>query len=401
MWRSMIVGAMLALAGCASVPPPAAEAPAVWSWTRVEFNREAITGAAAEGLADPATGRRLTPDDPVRIASISKLIVALGVLRLVERGTLDLERDVSLYLGWRLRNPEHPDVVITLRRLLSHTSGLRDGDDIYVIPLGGSVRATLANPEVWDARERGFYFAYSNLNFPVIASVVERATGERFDRVMAREVFAPLGLDACFNWTTCSDARLARAVVLRDEHGAVVRDDLRGARPPCAVVPDANGGCELSGYALGDNGALFSPQGGARVSVEDLAAIGRVLLNRGVHEGRRFLSPQTVAYMTTPVWADDGSNGDSSNGYYCAYGLAVQIIGVGGCPDPFGDGRVRVGHTGDAYGVVSGLWVDPEAGTGVAYFATGVSDNDRPRGRTPFLAVEEAMMAGSLLEIRR
>lgn len=375
-------------------------APPVWSWTRVTFDRDAVLAEASAGLADPRAGRELTPDNPVRIASISKLITTLGVMRLVERRVLDLDRDVSGWLGWPVRNPAHPDAPITLRHLLSHTSGLRDGDDIYIIPLGGDVRETIASHAAWDTRPPGAYFAYANLGFPVVASVIEAATGERFDRVMAREVFAPLELEGCFNWTTCSDNAVARAVVLRDEDGAVIRDDLQGSPPPCPVVPDAGGGCDLADYVLATNGALFSPQGGARVSARDLAVIGRVLLNRGGHEGSLFLLPESIDAMIHPVWRFDGSNGDTMEGLYCAYGLGVQLIATRLCgDDPFGDRASRFGHAGEAYGVISGLWIDPVAGRGIAYFATGAGE-DRPRGHSSFLRLEEALIAGEPITIR-
>ena len=124
-------------------------------------------------------------------------------MRLVEQGRLDLDRDVSNYLGWSLRNPAFADRPITLRLLLSHRSSLRDGVD-YAIPLGTTLQSVLAAPAAFDAEHPpGTFFRYTNLNFPVIASVIEAAAGERFDRLMARLVLQPLGLDACFNWTTC------------------------------------------------------------------------------------------------------------------------------------------------------------------------------------------------------
>ncbi len=58
------------------------------------------------------------------------------------------------------------------------------------------------------------YYTYSNMDLPIVASVVERATGERFDRLMKRPVIDPLKLDACYNWPTCGDAALAHAVEL-------------------------------------------------------------------------------------------------------------------------------------------------------------------------------------------
>src|SRR5687768_11651332 len=114
------------LASCTTMPAPPANGPAQ---AAVAFDLRGERGAWSSGLADPATGRQVTIDDPVRIASVSKLVVAIGVMRLVEEGRLDLDRDVAAYLGWPLRNPAFPDRPISLRQLLSHTSSLRDGDD--------------------------------------------------------------------------------------------------------------------------------------------------------------------------------------------------------------------------------------------------------------------------------
>ena len=76
---------------------------------RVAFDRDGITASRAEGLADIARSRAVSIDDPVRIASISKLVLAIGVLRLVEEGKLDLDTDVSTYLGSPLRHTQFPD----------------------------------------------------------------------------------------------------------------------------------------------------------------------------------------------------------------------------------------------------------------------------------------------------
>ena len=389
----LLLPLIVLLSACATVPAPPSQAEPAYAWAT--FDREAVTGAGASGLADRSAGRALTIDDPVRIASITKLTVALGVMRLVEQGRLDLDRDVSDYLGWRLRHPAFPDRPVTLRMLLSHTSSLQDEVD-YAVPLGTELQAVIGDPRAFDrAHPPGTFFRYSNLNFPVVASVMERVTGERFDRLMARLVYAPLGLDACLNWTTCSDAAIGRAAALYEPDGTVIRDELGGRRPDCAVLAPDGVPCDLSGYMLGSNGALFSPQGGLRVSVRDLSIIGRLLLNRGRHGGETFLSEASVAEMLEPQWRFGGSNGVTDGGFYCAYGLAVQSLPVerDGCRDDlFGDGRRVSGHAGDAYGLRSGLWVDSERGEGIAYFSTGNGD-DPPRGRSAYRAIEEWLAA--------
>jgi CubicO group peptidase (beta-lactamase class C family) len=356
----------------------------------VTFNKQGINKTTLHGFADPFTKRAVTADDPVRVASVSKLVVSLGVMRLVDAGTLDLDRDVSAYLGWQLRNPAFPDQPITLRLLLSHQSSLTDAAD-YLIPLGDSVRARTGMAAAWDSSHApGTYFRYTNLNFPIVASVMEAVTGERFDRLIARLVLRPLQLDACFNWTMCSDAVVARAVVLTDGAGAVRRDNLQGKRPECPVIPAADGNCDLGEYRPGTNGALFSPQGGLRISVRGLAKIGQMIGRRG----RGFVSPAAFKLMTTPLWRFDGSNGETEGGFWCRYALAVQTLATkaAGCKDdPFGDKRQRIGHPGEAYGLRSGLWLDPATGKGVAYFITAVAD-DASKGVSAFNAVEEALL---------
>ena len=109
----------------------------------VGFDRETITPLIVEGLADLGTERPVEANDPVRIASISKLIMALTALRLMDEGKVDLDRDVSLYLGWRLVHPQFPAQKITLRLLLSHQSGLKD-DAGYFIPLDAKLADLLA-----------------------------------------------------------------------------------------------------------------------------------------------------------------------------------------------------------------------------------------------------------------
>jgi CubicO group peptidase (beta-lactamase class C family) len=392
---------MLAFLLAAADPQPVVVQPV--ASVRVAFDRAGEVSITTSGLANLAAKRPVSPDDPVRIASISKLVVAIGVLRLVEQGKLDLDADVSRYLGWKLRNPAFPDAKITLRLLLSHRSSLTDRVD-YVLPLDADMRAVLQDPKAWDAGHApGSWWAYTNFNFPVIAAVMERATGERFDRLMDRLVLKPMKLDACYNWATCKPEAAARAVVQYRENKPT-KDDNHGAAPACPVSPARDGSCDLSVWRAGANGAIFAPQGGLRISARGLARVGRMFLGNGILDGVRILRPSSVRLMETPVWTYDGKNGDiggdisvqaPTGGFTCSYGLAVafQATPVKGCrDDPFGDGKRRFGHSGDAYGLKAGLWIDKESGTGVAYFATDVADG--PGARSAYTPTEEKLARG-------
>lgn len=351
-----------------------------------------IEPRVVEGPASLTYPRGVTIDDPVRVASVSKLVVGLGVMRLVEAGKLNLDADVSRYLGWRLRHPDYPGRKITLAMLLGHRSGV-SGEFDYLLTLDADLSAKLKEKGAFDAdRAPGGAFAYSNLNYPIIAAAMEGATGQRFDRLIHALVFAPLKLDACFNWTMCSPEKIARAVALYRNTGELALDELGGVPPACPVVRASDGSCDLAAYRLARHGAAFSPQGGMRISAADLARIGVMLLQ----EGRGFLKPASIARLErmTPVFPD---RGEGSEGVFCSFGLAVHATGGPdlkrpGCKsDLFGDGRLRVGHAGDAYGLRSGLWLDRAAGTGLVYFVTAVDPAAKGQ-RSAYGPEEEALV---------
>jgi hypothetical protein len=99
--------------------------------------------------------------------------------------------------------------------------------------------------------------------------------------------------------------------------------------------------------------------------------------------------------MLRPAWTFDGSNGDTSGGFYCAYGLGTQTLpsAQAGCRDDlFGSGRVAAGHAGEAYGLRSGLWIDPKRRVGIAFFAAN-NPSPEPPARTAYSAAEEWLAA--------
>jgi CubicO group peptidase (beta-lactamase class C family) len=368
----MIRRFIAALACLAAAAPLAAQGAPPPATVVVAFDRDSARPLIVEGLANKVTGRAVEANDPVRIASISKFIMALAMLRLMDEGKIDPNRDVSDYLGWRLRSPYRPDEPITLYHLLMHRAGLSDRAG-YIIPLGESLQAKLADPAAWRDPGTGEMpsFEYANLGSPLVATALEAASGERYDRLVERLVFAPLGVKACLNWLGCDADMQARAVTLYRDTGEVARDDPADLPPGC-TVPIAEGHpCDLAAYVPGTNASIFSPQGGVRIGMMDLAKIGQVMLDIDGKPGFLSVNAQTVWFQTMLTALHHLPQDDSG---FCGYGLGTYALAKEPpCRDDlFGDGGRRFGHGGEAYGLRSGLWMSTDDPTGIAYFTTEV-----------------------------
>lgn len=365
---ALLFGTVIAAPAAAEVytpPPPATVV--------VAFDRTSIRPVIVEGLANKETGRAVEANDPVRIASISKLVMALMALRLMDEGKVDLDRDVSDYLGWKVRSPYHPDAKVTLTHLLSHRAGLSDKAG-YIIPLGESLEAKFADAAAWrDTGAPGMAaFEYANLGSPLVATVLEAASGERYDRLVERLVFAPLGVKACLNWIGCDADMQVRAVTLYRDTGEVARDAPEDL-PPACTIPVAEGvPCDLGNYVPGTNASIFSPQGGVRIGMLDLAKIGQALL---LMNKNGFFSDAAMRRWFGEMAAAAGDH-EPGAAYvaFCGYGLAAYtVVDETPCVDDlFGDGFGRIGHGGEAYGLRSGLWLSFEKAMSFAYFTTEV-----------------------------
>lgn len=335
--------------------------------------------------------RELTPDNLMRVASISKTLSAIVVMQLVEEGAFELDRDVSEYLGWELRNPHYPDRAITLRQLLAHTSSIRDAGESYIIrypraleeafdPTGPEFGERFQIAEEGRDRGPGAFYEYCNLNYGVVGTVLEKVTGVRFDELMRDRFFAPLGLAGGFNVAALSDSeqKLLATLYRRGENELnwnpegpwVAQTDDLSEGIPTALPEDAD-------YVPGTNGAQFSPQGGARMSLRGLETLATLFLGDGSVGELQMLSPESMAELRRPVWHYDpnkknvedydGTIHDRATGLWM---ISSQTAGDRLFP---ADDRVWFGHFGEAYGLLAGVWVHPESGDGVIYALTGTA----------------------------
>ncbi len=352
---------------------------------------------------DPADPVRSKPADArsmYRIASISKLVTTLGVLKLREQGKLDLDRDIGDYLGFPFRNPHFPDVPVTLRMLLSHTSSLRDDAGYYWDAKSGTQLKDVFTPggklfgdgRMWAKNAApGTYFQYANLPWGVVGTVMERVTGERFDRLMRWLILDPMGLPGGFHPADFPPADLADVATLyrkrKEINGREVWDpagpwipqvDDHSKNPPAPRAP--------SDYVPGSNGTLFGPQGNCRLSAQSLGKIMLMLMDGGRSGGRRILRRSSVELMLKLQWQADpkdgngNSDGETSFGrqkkFMNAWALGAQhfldLTGPGaGDRLVEGGGFRAVGHIGDAWGLTSALVFDRKSRHGMIFLIGG------------------------------
>ena len=274
------------------------------------------------GVADLATGAAAGPETVYEIGSITKTFTAAAILRLVEQGRLGLEDPVARYF------PELAEAApgVTLRHLLSHTSGLDSApvtDELDRPATEAEILAALSRPR---EGEPGARYRYNNAGYMLLGLLVERVAGEPWSAHLRKTFFEPLGLShtAPCGWP----AELGRA------RGYVQPVD--GDPTPRPHAPHHPGASFSAGALCSTAGDLLSWQS-------------------ALAEGRA-VSPASYALMTTPAPLTGGGVG--------RYGLGLFVDGEG-------EG-LRHHHGGAASGFITQMAWYPADRTGVVVLTNGV-----------------------------
>lgn len=321
---------------------------AIWADGEILWS---IASGAAAFQADGLTAQRgLQPTDPVRAASMSKLATALTAEGLSREGRVDLQAPIEPLLGFELPVPHGHKV--TIEEALAHVSGICD-PQVYWAPLGVTLESLMTQDAACPYAP-GEGWTYANINYALVAQALETATGERFDALTQRYVIDPLGLNGGFNGAGMSAQRRAEGATLHrwidGRWQAQVDDEATLSGPiPTLLIGE---GEVLAHYQPGTNGTLFSPQGGLRVGVDDLARLAAAFLPDG-----------PGADLSAPVWRGSETPGVR------AWGGGPQVLLAGQIPHRAG--LALVGHGGEAYGLYGGSWAVPACSAAVAFYVTG------------------------------
>jgi len=189
----------------------------------------------AYGLANVEHHRPMTTQTVFRVASLSKSVSAWGILTLVDDGKIDLDQPAERYLDqWPLPPSAYPSNAVTVRQLLTHTSGLNAGEDEFMPP-----SEPLPSPLALLAKEgpglpgaagparliapAGASFLYSVPGYTFVQLLIERLSGETFAAYMRDQVLHPLGMtSSSYDWDKALGARLATPYLQDGRPGDIV-----------------------------------------------------------------------------------------------------------------------------------------------------------------------------------
>ncbi|ELP62811.1 serine hydrolase [Streptomyces turgidiscabies] len=232
------------------------------------------------GVEFPAAEQIPMSEDTVfDLASVSKLFTSILAVQQLERGTLELEEKVAAYLPEFARAGKQD---VTIRQLLTHTSGFRAWIPLYNAPTHEQKLELIWNQA--PLNPPGTTYLYSDLNLISLQLVLERITGLPLDTQLRDEITAPLGMHRTrYNPPASWKPTIAATEDARAPWSGLDRGLVWGE------VHDENA------FGLGG----IAGHAGVFSSAWDLAVLGRTLLNGGVYGRARILSPASVELMFT------------------------------------------------------------------------------------------------------
>jgi CubicO group peptidase (beta-lactamase class C family) len=289
------------------------------------------------GYADFAAKKPVVADKTLfRPGSISKVFTATAVMQLVEQGKLDLDRDVNGYLDFEI--PKTYPEPVTLRRLLTHTAGFEETLKNLFVPDARSMRP-LRDYLIAAMPARifppGKVPSYSNYGLTLAGYIVERVSGEPFEKYIAAHIFDPL----------------------RMEHSTFAQ--------PLPEALDAN---MSQGYLAAEQGSrkfefvTASPAGALSATAADMSRLMLAFLGEGTLEGATILKPESVRAMETRQF--------ELHPDLHAIGLILMEYSM--------NGQRIVGHGGDTIFFHSDMILMPDAHVGL--FISYNSAGSRPGG---------------------
>ena len=350
----------------------------------------------ALGLMDVEAKKPMQRDAIFRIMSMTKPVVGVAVLMLVEEGKLRLTDPVGRFIpdlqNLKVTVPNTEGVVapgviasapqpgrivdaarpITVRDLLTHTSGLMSSGAsaamVSQVPIGPGEPLSAVIPRLKNVPldfQPGTRWAYSpQYGFDVLARVVEVASGVPFDRFTKQRIFDPLGMKDTFFYPATGNPRMA------------------------SLYQSVDGQLRKQADGAWVNGAYFSGGGGLFSTAEDYLQFALMLMNGGEHDGKRLLGMRTAELMATAFAPDTLPGRAAGEGY----GLGVRVVSDPAARSTF----LSKGSFGWSGAYNTHFFIDPKEKIVGIYMTQSAFLESRGQMREDFeTAVMQAIVAGS------
>ena len=297
------------------------------------ISKDSVLYKKGYGYSDLKKKKKFTTNTIMNIASISKTFIGVSIMRLVENNQINLDDNINKFLTFHIYNPHHPESIITLRSLMSHTSGIIDNQEIYLssyhygndspIELGHFIENYLSkNGEIYSEnnfsnKDPGKEFIYSNIGAALTGHIVEIITGKPFNIFTKEIIFNPLGMsNTCWFLSEMNRADHAKIYKLDSKENKLNEIELYG----------------LTTY----------PDGGLRTSVNDLAKYFLYFIKKNSSKEKKIISDKKIIEMFSPDHFDFYSN--------------------------FWNIGKTIGHGGGDPGVSTGMFYLKEDGIGYIFF---------------------------------
>lgn len=345
-----------------------------------------------------------------RIASISKFITTIAIMQLIEQRYFSLDTDISTLLPITLRNPAYRDIPITVRMLLNHTSTIKDSDRAFEFAKRSILIDTITQDSIIPSIQTlfthqfiqheaflpktislnnvtsvkaipGTFFNYTNINFVILAWILERASGLSFTEYVQRYIFRPIKIKAGFLVQDLPKDAVISTQYRYSKKQWVAEGD--GSTKPFTLIYKP-----IISYKAGHNPFRFSPQAGLRIIGKDLAILLQKLLST-----ETLLTSKSKEEMFSESWrAETNNSRHQFNDLFQSWGLGVQILTNTPGKDAINGLEKRyIGHIGRANGAYSTMFFNKQTHKGFIIFLNGIQS--LPSSDHGFLKCEKELMS--------
>lgn len=331
----------------------------IQSWNRIPgfsvsvFTKDKVLYQNAFGFENIHKKEQYTIGTSQMVASISKTVIAVALMKAEEDNILTLSDPINKYLDYEIANPYFPNTPITINHLARHTSSLKYSEHITDVlafkhgqmPLGSFLKNFVYEEGEWYQKENfhnsepGKLADYSNVGAALAANIIERATNQTFEEYTNNRIFKPLGMKNTY-WHRSGKS---------SGSSLYYHFKSKGNFDQIAAKADA-----------------LYPSGSLVTTIEDLTLFCQMVMNKGTKNSTQVLNPSSVATMLKFI-KPKNSLDDEIN----SQGVFWYTI-----KSPLGIPRKLVGHNGGNEATYTMMFFDPKKDIGYILLSNVNMDAD-------------------------